>query len=252
MNKRILRIVCAAALMIPAALLAHARLTHSTPADRAKLKEPPKIITLEFSEAPEIALTTIALTGPGGVSIALGPVAQPATAARSATSEIVGVLAPGAYRVSWTTAASDGHPSKGTFTFDLLPDSASAPAAPLIVAPTAPSETTLRTVPATVADQPEGFGVESPVYVIIRWLQFLAILVIIGAVAFRQLVLSFLKRKEDPDSAMIPDAARNAAHLGQKSAALLLAVLVVRLVAQSYMMHGGMGGVAPAMMVSMV
>lgn len=252
MNRKLLPVACAAALLLPAAVLAHARLSHSIPGDRAQLRDPPKAITLQFSEPPEVALTTITMSASGGEAVPLGPVERLASAERSVTAKILGAVAPGAYRISWTTAASDGHPSKGTFTFELLGVGAPPALAPPHSARAVTAEPTTHVAPAPVADQPEGFGVESPLYVIIRWLQFTAILVIIGAVAFRQLVLSFLKRKEDPDSAMIPDAARNAAHLGQKASAVLLAVLVIRLVAQSYMMHGGMGGVAPGMMGSMV
>ena len=252
MNRRLIGAVCVAALLIPVGLLAHARLTGSSPADRSQLRASPTFITLEFSETPEIALTTISLAVRGGEAIRLGPVERSPESERSVKAKILSVLAPGDYRISWTTAAADGHPSKGIIAFEIVGKSLPAGAVPAGPAVITPVSDTSPANSSPAADKAGGFGVESPVYVIIRWLQFMAILIVIGAVAFRQLVLSFLKRKEDPDSAMIPDAARNAAHWGQRASAALLVVTIARLVAQSYMMHGGMGGVAPSMMGSML
>ena len=260
MSNRFRLMWCVGALLVPAALLAHARLTGSRPADHARLRMAPTAIQLEFSETPEVALTTIKLSGPDGSAIPLGPVERSPRLARGVTAPIRAKLEAGVYRVGWSTAAEDGHPMRGVFTFEVLP---AVPPPPVTAngiggggesglshtahpAPVSPTDVT------SVSEQSEGFGVESPAYVVIRWLQFLSLLVVIGAVAFRQLVLSFLKRKENPDSPMIPDAARNAARWGHRAAAVLLLMNVIRLVAQSYMMHGGMGGVAPAMMTSMV
>lgn len=242
MNRRLWFTVCFAALLLPATLLAHARLKYSSPADGAKLVAAPSVIELDFSETPELALTTIVLTAPDGSRIPLGALTRSPSSARGVIAVISGRLSGGLYKVSWTTAAEDGHPTQGSFTFAIQMGPGMTGTMPV----------TMNGAHSIQGDQPAGFGVESPAYVVIRWLQFLALLVVIGAVAFRQLVLSFLKRKEDPDSPMIADAARNAALWGNRAAAVLLLVCVLRLMAQSYMMHGGMGGVAPSMMSSMI
>lgn len=234
--------LCIVALLVPGVLLAHARLSHSTPAAGARLRTAPMAIELEFSETPETALTTITLSAPDGSSVQLGPVERLPGSARAVSAQIRGVLTSGSYKVAWATAAQDGHPTRGTFTFEV---EIGAPPPPM--SPNLPYA-----VHTVVIEKREGFGVESPVYVVIRWLEFLALLVIIGAVAFRQLVLSFLKRKEDTQSSMFPVAARDAARWGHRAAALLLLVVLARIIAQSYMMHGGMGGVAPSMMISMI
>lgn len=242
MNKLLRWTLLFVAVLAPVALLAHAHLKNSRPGAGAHLSAAPRRIELDFTEAPELALTTITLTAPDGSLVTLGPLERSASSERMVVAAIDGFLLGGSYKVAWTTAAEDGHPTRGVFTFEVD--------ANVVVGSRLGSITP--TAKTTEAEQRDGFGVESPIYVVIRWLQFLSIIVIIGAVAFRQLVLSFLKRKEEPDSPMIPDAARNAARWGQKAAALLLLVTVARLVAQSYMMHGGMGGVAPSMMGSML
>lgn len=231
-----------AAFVVPVELLAHARLKSSRPGQGAHLVIAPTRIELDFTEAPELALTTITLTTAEGARVPLGPLHRAGVSGRTAFAEILGVLRAGSYKIAWTTAAVDGHPERGVLTFDVAMDAAIAPAA------TGTNTSSMR----SVADDAPEFGVESPAYVLIRWLEFLALLVVIGAVAFRQLVLGFVKRKQEPDSPMIPDAARNAARWGHRASALLLLVVVARLVAQSYMMHGGMGGLAPSMMGSMV
>jgi putative copper export protein len=92
-----------------------------------------------------------------------------------------------------------------------------------------------------------GFGAESPVYVAIRWALFMALLLIIGAVSFRYLVLGRVRSDvgSDGDRAeptFLTDAERHAAGVGHFAAAVLAATLLLRLVAQSYAMHGA-GGV---------
>ncbi len=233
-------------LLVPAQLLAHAHLKSSRPRQGAKLVTMPKRIELDFSETPELALTTITLVGPDGKEIPLGSLERSSASAQTIVAPIGILLGAGSYRIRWRTAAEDGHPTSGVVTFDVMPAS------------TAPVTMHTRMMQPgqeggmTDADRGTGFGVESPLYVSIRWIQFLALLIVIGAVTFRQLVLSFLKRKEDPDSPMIPDAARGAARLGEWAAAVLLLVAVTRLGAQSYMMYGGTSGLAPGMMGSMM
>ena len=249
MSERRVWALWAAALLIPAAAFAHARLTHSTPADGSRLDSAPAAVVLQFSEAPEVALTTITLSAQTGGSIPLGPVERVHSAARSVSAKILEPLAPGAYKISWATAAADGHPSRGTLAFEVVGSPANLPAAGASTGPRTDS-VWVREAPSVTGA--EAFGVESPLYVVVRWVHFLAILIVVGAVSFRQLVLPYLKRKEEPDSMMIPEAARSAARIGQTASAALLAVSVVRFVLQSYLMHGGMRGVAPDMLRSML
>ena len=82
------------------------------------------------------------------------------------------------------------------------------------------------------------FDAESPLYVAIRWLQFTATLIVVGTVAFRIVVLGFMSRARVPRTTFIEAAAIAAARIGFLAVAALGAVAVLRLVAQSYALHG--------------
>ncbi len=96
----------------------------------------------------------------------------------------------------------------------------------------------------------EPFGVEAPGYVTIRFLQYAALLVVIGATVFGTAVLSRI-RTELPQE--VVDAARGkSARIGFVAALALGVTVMLRLVAQSYAM--GMESVTAdrAMLVTMI
>jgi putative copper export protein len=84
-----------------------------------------------------------------------------------------------------------------------------------------------------------GFDAESPLYVLIRWVQFTALLLIIGAVSFRYFVLGSLRRDSEASTepAFLIDAEGSAAKAGYLAVGMLGATLILRLLAQSYAMH---------------
>jgi copper resistance protein C len=93
----------------------HLRLLKSTPAANATIPAPPASIQLWFSQAPELAVTSVKVTGPGSVAVPL------ATLAGGDSSLVVapvkGKMAAGAYTVAWRTMAKDGHVARGSFAF---------------------------------------------------------------------------------------------------------------------------------------
>jgi methionine-rich copper-binding protein CopC len=95
----------------------HLRLVSSDPAADATLAAPPAALRLTFSEAPELAVTTVRLQGPGGHAVALGRLAR----ARGDRTTVVATprapIAHGRYEVTWRTMAHDGHAMHGTFHF---------------------------------------------------------------------------------------------------------------------------------------
>ena len=95
--------------------LAHAKLQSSSPAANAHLTEAPKTLTLNFSEAAQLAL--LKLVGDGKeISI---PVDKTAKASQSITVPLPG-LVPGKYTVHWSAvAADDGHVTRGSFVFSI-------------------------------------------------------------------------------------------------------------------------------------
>jgi copper resistance protein C len=93
---------------------AHARLQSSSPADNGQLTQAPKSLTLNFSEAAQLAVLKLVSDGKETVI----PIDKTVAAAKSCTLPLP-VLAPGKYTVQWTAVADDGHVSKGSFTFSI-------------------------------------------------------------------------------------------------------------------------------------
>ena len=169
----------------PALLWAHARLLRSDPAAKAQLTTMPSAIRLWFSEAPELALSSITLKDSAGVIVPLGAVAKD-TSKLSLRAAIEGRLAPGRYTVTWRVTASDGHPLTGSYSFVVL-----ASAVTVAGVDTNQSAMTMPHDSAAMAnDSAGGPGPESIGYVAARFATFLALLVVIGAVIFKFAIVS--------------------------------------------------------------
>jgi methionine-rich copper-binding protein CopC len=123
-------------LSIAAPALAHAELVSSTPEDRAVLETPPTTITLTFSEGLDAGKSSFKLVG-GGATIGTGK----ADADGATVMTLDGLaLAPGAYEIQWTSAATDGHIDRGALTFTVSqPAPATAGPVPAPVSPSAPA-----------------------------------------------------------------------------------------------------------------
>lgn len=229
-------------IVLPLIAYAHGRLKGSTPASGAHLAAVPHEIRLDFSEVPELTFTTIQLIDPTGKPVSLAAVAYATDSKRSVVAAVRGGLPAGDYTVVWQMGGDDGHVIRDRFRFVIAPGASGVGVAG------AASDTTSAAHAAAMAGSehqnpvtiPEGngFGAESVAYVLIRWAMFVGLLMVLGAIAFRQLVLRFLRRKEAPDSPMLDVAARSAARLGHRAAAALLVVALLRLIAQSVSMHG--------------
>lgn len=251
-------------LLAPSAAYAHGGLKRSTPAKGATLNVVPKELRLEFSEAAELTFTRVTLAGPDG-PVAVGKLAFAPGNERAVIAPVEGPFVAGRYTVTWQTAGADGHPVRGTFAFSIAVGAnglAIAPPVPAGGGAAGAGDPVASGVAQGAAEpvhhDPEtfpdagGFNAESPLYVVIRWLQFAAMLVLIGAIAFYHFVLGFLKKKQRPDSPMLRPASQHAARVGLYAAAALGAVAVARLLAQSYAMHAPGSGFPPALMWSMI
>lgn len=233
-------------LAIPGVAFAHGRLKSASPGAGAHLGIVPRELRFEFSEVPDLTFSIVKLFGPTGREIVLGPLGYAAESRRTVTAAIRSALQPGTYVVQWQLAGDDGHPVRGRFDFVIAAGAmttaggsgaAGAGAAMMPMADSSSDSMAMHHDPASMP-QGNGFGADSPAYVAVRWLEFMALLLAIGAVVFRQFVLASLRRTEDPDPAMLDVAEARAARVGVLAASALVATLLLRLLAQSYAMHG--------------
>jgi copper transport protein len=117
-------------------------------------------VTLSFSEAPDLRLTSMRVLDSSGGDHVAGPLEAPADAADSVRAPI-GELGDGVYTVSWRTVSSvDGHVSAGSFVFGVG------------IAP-----------PTGSPDQPAGGASQSgsPPAIVARWAFYLGLVGLIGA-----------------------------------------------------------------------
>lgn len=233
-------------LATPVALLAHARLTKSAPSSGARLAGPPTAVTLWFSEAPELAFTRLTLLGPDSVQVALGEVQRVSNEPLAVSAVVRSTLAPGEYTIVWQTAAADGHPTRGRFSFVVLPSS--GPTAPANPSPTLGShrQTVQRGAQRAPTEDTAGgeLGAESPAYVAVRWVSFAALLALIGLMSFRWFVMPRAVRiaaRHQRGPALRAASGvlvGRGARAGAIAASALLAATVARLFVQTIAMHG--------------
>jgi methionine-rich copper-binding protein CopC len=96
----------------------HLHLLRSSPAADSTVASPP-LVQLWFTESPQVAVTSIRMTGPHGRAVRLGRVR--AGDEHSVTANVQGQLAPGRYTIAWRTMSRDGHPMHGTIPFTVAP-----------------------------------------------------------------------------------------------------------------------------------
>jgi putative copper export protein len=133
------------------------------------------------------------------------------------TIPIGATLPGGTYTVAWQTAAADGHPVRGRYSFTVA-------GAPVV----GRADTTRLTPAERVATMPDEDGDELGDYQVGRWAEFVAILAVLGTVVFRFVVLRALERRREP----VADLAERARQIGLGAVVLLLVTGVYRLVTE--------------------
>ena len=243
MNKRWRSLLFVLMLVVPERVFAHAQLVKSEPAADATVVRSPEWIRLWFSETPERSMTRISITDPTGVVVTLGPVERMPTTSLGLMVRTRGVLQPGRYTVTWATAASDGHPSRGHFMFTVAVAAATAPAAPIDASVGKTGEpngsrgalgTSLSAATTTATEDSGAMNVSSPWHVIARILEFAALLAAIGVVTFN---LGVLPRGAAIDDASVRLMSSSSARVGVVAVLFLLASVALRAVLQWRMMR---------------
>ena len=223
-----------AVLTSPIALWAHAHLRRSEPGADARLSSPPSVIRLWFTERPELALTRVRLRTADSSEIALGAPARMTDDAMGVTVPIAKSLAAGKYTVLWRTAAADGHASSGSFTFELTGVTAPAVAAVDTTPRAANRHAIVR------ADTTGERSTSSNVSAAERWLEFMALLAVVGAVVFS---VGVLPRAARAMAGALPNETRGeiadiAWRLAQGALILLLVMAVSRLYGEARSVFG--------------
>ena len=229
------------ALLLPERAWAHAHLKRSEPAAGAQLAAPPRVIRLWFSEQPELSMTFASLIDSAGKAFALSSADREDSGQMAIAFSVLAALPAGHYTLTWRTAASDGHPSQGKFSFVVANRPASALALPLAghangansmgpsLSPVAPA------LPGNVTDpdRDDSDAAGSLGNLLARGLLFVGVLALIGAVSFKVFVLG---RAGAVSLELKGRMTRRAATLGIVSAALVIVVALVRLGLESQMM----------------
>ena len=173
---------------MPSALYSHAKLVRSDPAPGARLDVAPERIALAFTERPELALSSVKLVGPVGDTIPL-VLSRDTVDANSISARVPIGIIPGKYRVVWRAAGTDGHPSRGVIDFVVRPRKPLARVVPL-AEPAPFVEEPVAPIAAGGDEAVAPMAVSGALGAIFaRWLTFISTFLVIGAVAFRFLVL---------------------------------------------------------------
>ncbi|MDF1504112.1 copper resistance CopC family protein, partial [Roseisolibacter sp. H3M3-2] len=192
------RLALALALLLPflepRAAGAPGALRSSAPARGSRLAAVPRTLRLTFTERVELAVTRLALVGPGGRAVALSA-PRAGDAPTVVVADVAGPVVAGAYEITWQVAGRDGHPVRGRIPFTVLataagladtpPPASPAPASPA-PAPSAPAARAVAahvdTVVSATIDAADAAGVAG------RWVGFAATLAIAGAIGLALLV----------------------------------------------------------------
>jgi putative copper export protein/methionine-rich copper-binding protein CopC len=220
--RRSLTVALLGVLLTPAVLDAHAHLTRSSPSANDRLDRSPDRLSLWFSERPELRFTSIQLHDSSDAAITIGAVAKIEGDPSGVVVPIPMALTAGPYTVIWRTAASDGHPSSGKFTFSVLGDTTRPVARSVDTIP-------LRQKPNQIVAPPVA---PQPLNAAENWATLVAVLTVIGAIVFRGAVIG----RASWDRSVLSDASDRARRLAQGALGLALVASLTRLAAEASLM----------------
>ena len=244
-------LVLATWLGMPGIAQAHGALKRSTPKAGASLDTIPRELRLEFSEQLELRLTKLVLAGSGGGIVALGTLAFGDNTRRVVLAAPTTELAPGRYEVRWQTAGADGHPTRGRFTFTIRPNAVrAAPPPPATLPRTGAAGTIILKSDSLVGaattagseqlapDEASFFNERSLAYVVVRWLQYLAVFLVVGAFVFTRVVLARAVAPSDAAVSFVAAARDRALRIGAGASVALIALQFARFLAQRTALQG--------------
>ncbi|HEY3287235.1 MAG TPA: copper resistance protein CopC [Gemmatimonadaceae bacterium] len=238
--------------------VAHPRLVRTDPAAGARVAAP-RALALTFNEALSAALCRVTLLDGAMKPVTLDAVKSVSGDPKTLSVVIRGSMAPGHYTVKWQVAGDDGHPMRGQYTFEVEAGATGATehrqGAPMLLAgvtfalPLPAVASALRpwmaAAAGTVAAAARGldsadaeFGVESPAYVLLRAIQSVAVIALLGVLALHFLVGPRLARIVPDGIAALRMAEQAAVRWLTPALALLLVATIGRLFAQQAALFG--------------
>lgn len=242
--------------------VAHPRLVRTDPAAGARVAAP-RALALSFNEALTAALCRVTLLNAAMKPVVLDAVKSAPGDPKTITAAVRGSVAPGHYTVKWQAAGDDGHPVRGKYTFDVdaravgttghaqgssillagvtfaLPSPAVVGALLTWLTPTIATVATVELASPRQASNETDFGVESPTYVILRAVQSVVVIVLLGVLTLHFLVGPRVARDPTPYGiASLRAAERAAVRWVTPALVLLLAATIGRLVAQHVALFG--------------
>jgi copper transport protein len=215
---------------VAAVAWAHTTLVQSSPAADARLSRPPAELRLEFSEAVTARTSRIDLVSPDSQRLALGLRGDTANA-KILVADVPELTVSGQYRVEWRLVGPDGHAVTGryVFTIDTIPTTSPVDAVSAEQSPTAAEETGQTSAGALFQKA-------------VRFLSFLSMVVIIGAIAFAVFVLPGGTRSgTNVVSDFRPRSEGRLRSLAIGGSWLLLVLAVVRLTSHAVLLSGSLG-----------
>jgi len=213
----------------------HVALRTSEPKAHDTLTVAPPSIRLDFTQAIEIQLARVALLAADSVAIPLGPAHAADSTNRAFVADILTPIGAGSYRVTWSVTSRDSHTIRGEIPFTVLAAVADTlrPASGATSAADTVDSAAGRSSAAAADDE---FDARSPAYVAIRWLSFLGMLSLIGALFFGAGVLRSVASRDsvaDTDQSVVVSRAVGLARTGAiAGATILLVATALRLAAQ--------------------
>lgn len=258
MKFRVAALWAIALFLLPLRLHAHAHLASSKPAKGDTVRVPLTEIHLTFTEAVDERYTVVVLLDATGHDITFGklyPVGGSPT--KEWVLRLEHPLIAGAYSVKWKAAGSDGHANGGMFEFFVDVDEAIKPVGKQSPAPPvtpAPAHTEHEGHNVNPAQQSTEIGPmyrpdTSIVWMLTRWVNFLALMLMVGAVAFRFGVAERANLRDDAFMLVLDDATRR---LAVTAGQLALTSSALRLWLQSGSLNGEQAMWSSALLKTMI
>jgi putative copper export protein len=181
-------------------------------------------------------MTAISLTDAAGKKLALGAPEQDPSDPLGISVRITTVIPSGRYTLEWRTAASDGHPTHGSFSFTVLAEAAQVNGlvSPPVTPPAISALQTSSQSPTPANPEEESDAAASVSNSLVRALSFTGLLILIGATTFKTLVLP---RARELEATLVRRMEKRAALVGLLASVLVILAAAIRIFLETRMMN---------------